>query len=93
MPNAAKMTSNTPIAQLRKEFWEAPDEALLDRKTTAAGVNRSMGWMELKATSGGGIPFYKCGRLCLYRKSDALKWLESNSIKVDSTSEYDLIGG
>jgi hypothetical protein len=77
------------ISELRIDFWNAPNEALLDRETTAAGVVRSLGWMELKAITGGGIPFLKCGRRCLYRKSDSLAWLEANSKRVNSTSEYD----
>lgn len=80
--------ANTSISELRTEFWEAPNCALLDRQTTAAGVGYSLGWMELKAIHGGGIPFLKCGRRCLYRKSDTLAWLEANSKRVQSTSEY-----
>jgi hypothetical protein len=80
-----KQTTN----DLRNNFWSAPNDALLDRETTAAGVVRSIGWMEIKAVKGGGIPYLKCGRRCLYRKSDALAWLEANSKRVHSTSEYD----
>lgn len=58
------------IAELRAEFWNAPDHAMLSRKVTAAGICRSVGWMELKATQGGGVPFTKIGNLCLYLKSD-----------------------
>lgn len=69
-------------------FWEAPNEALLDRKTTAAGMGMSMGWMELKATHGGGVPFMKCGKRCLYKKSDVIKYIDDNYIIASSTSEY-----
>ena len=75
-------------SDLRNNFWNAPTDALLDRETTAAGIVRSRGWMELKAVTGGGIPFLKCGRRCLYRKSDTLCWLQTNSKLVYSTSEY-----
>jgi hypothetical protein len=78
------------LVELRQEFWSAPPEALLNRQTVAAGILRSLGWMELKAVTGGGIPYFKCGRRCLYRKSDALTWLEKNSKRVHSTSEYTL---
>lgn len=88
MLEQSNLTTNKSKAELRTEFWNAPLEALLDRQTTAAGVNHSMGWMELKAVTGGGIPYLKCGRRCLYRKSDALAWLEANSKRVQSTSEY-----
>jgi hypothetical protein len=76
------------IAELRAEFWSAPDNAELPRNVTAMGIGRSVGWMELKALTGGGIPYRKVGRRVLYRKADALAWLEANSQRVHSTSEY-----
>jgi hypothetical protein len=78
------------VAKLRAEFWESAPEALLSRAITAAGVARSIGWMELKASKGGGIPFLKNGKRVLYRKADTLAWLEANSQLVSSTSEYKL---
>ena len=75
------------ISDLRKEFCNAHPDELLDRPTTAAGIGYSMGWMEMKATIGGGPPFYKRGRHVLYRKSDTMKWFEQNSKLVHSTSE------
>ena len=85
-----KQISNTPsTAQLRSEFWLAGDQELLNRATIAAGIGRSIGWLELKAVTGDGIPYLKCGRRCLYRKADALAWLAQNSKRVKSTSEYD----
>jgi hypothetical protein len=69
MPKVIHPKPVKSVAELRAEFWNAPDDALLDRKTVAAGIHRSIGWMELKAIHGGGIPFYKCGRRCLYRKT------------------------
>ena len=77
-----------PIAELHAEFWSAPDNAELPRNVTAMGICRSVGWMELKALTGGGIPYRKVGRRVLYRKADALAWLEANSQRVHSTSEY-----
>jgi hypothetical protein len=76
------------IAELRAEFWSAPDNAELPREVTAAGICRSVGWMELKALTGGGIPYRKVGRRVLYCKADVLAWLEANSQRVHSTSEY-----
>jgi hypothetical protein len=76
------------IPDLRNDFWKSPDDALLDRRTTAAGLIRSNAWMELKATTGGGPPFLKCGRRVLYRKRDVLAWLEANSLQASSTSAY-----
>ncbi|MBF0283962.1 MAG: DNA-binding protein [Magnetococcales bacterium] len=55
---------------------------------TAAGIGYSVPWMELKAVHGGGIPYRKIGRRTLYKKRDALAWLEANSQRVKSTSEY-----
>jgi hypothetical protein len=81
-------TQKRTIAELRAEFWSAPDNAELPRDVTAAGICRSVGWMELKAHIGGGIPYRKVGRRVLYRKADALAWLETNSQRVHSTSEY-----
>jgi hypothetical protein len=75
------------IAELRAEFWSAPDNAELPRNVTAMGICRSVSWME-KALTGGGIPYRKVGRRVLYRKADALAWLEANSQRVHSTSEY-----
>jgi len=76
------------VFALRNEFWVAPVEALLDRATTAAGLGRSIAWMELVATRGGGPSFLKFGRRVLYRKGDVLSWLERNSIPATSTSNY-----
>jgi hypothetical protein len=88
MPKQKQYGLNKTEPQLRKEFWDAPLEALLDRRTIAAGIMRSKGWMELRALKGGGVPYLKCGRRCMYRKEDALKWLEENSQQVDSTRDY-----
>jgi hypothetical protein len=76
------------IAELRAEFWSAPDNAELPREVTAAGICRSIGWMEWKAIAGDGIPYRKVGRRVLYCKTDVLAWLEANSQRVHSTSEY-----
>lgn len=74
--------------KLKSEFWNASDDTFFDRKTTACVVLRSMGWMELTATNGKGIPYYKNGRRCMYKKTDTLKWLKENSQFVTSTSDY-----
>jgi hypothetical protein len=73
---------------LRAEFWPAPLDALFDRSTVAAALNRSNAWLEMKATAGGGPPFLKFGRRVLYRKRDVLAWLDKNSISASSTSSY-----
>jgi hypothetical protein len=87
MPTIPKDKIKTD-ADLRSEFWSAPDQALLSRKVTAAGICRSVAWLQLKATEGGGIPYLKNGKYVLYRKSDTLAWLKASSQLVTSTSEY-----
>ncbi|MCW7540660.1 hypothetical protein OOT46_22840 [Aquabacterium sp. A7-Y] len=74
-------------AELRADFWRAPSEALLDRKTAAAGLGYTIGWMEWAATHGGGPLFTKIGRSVRYRKADVLAWLDANSRRVRSTAE------
>src|SRR5262245_40789404 len=91
MPKQKTHSLNKTVTELRKEFWNAPLEALLDRRTIGAGIMRSKGWMELRALKGGGVPYLKCGRRCMYRKADALKWLEENSQRVDSTCDYNRV--
>ena len=75
-------------ADLRREFTEAHAEEFLTRPVVAAGIGYSLSWLELAATRGGGPPYYKRGRRVLYRKGDVLAWLEQNSQRVSSTSEY-----
>lgn len=70
-------------------FLSAPADALLPTKIVAAYLNKSISWFNNKAISGGGIPFIKLGNKRLYQKQDVLGWLESNTKKVCSTSEYE----
>lgn len=70
-------------------FLSAPADALLPTKIVAAYLNKSISWFNNKAISGGGIPFIKLGNKRLYQKQDVLGWLESNTKKVYSTSEYE----
>ena len=76
------------MQNLQKEFIEAPLGALLNSKIVAAFINRSVSWLNCKAVSGAGIPYTKIGNRRLYLKQDVLNWLEQNSQKVNSTSEY-----
>jgi predicted DNA-binding transcriptional regulator AlpA len=65
-------------AALRSEFWDAPDDAWLDRKTVAAGLGMSISWLEKLATQGNGPPYRKMGkRRVLYRKRDVVAWFEN----------------
>ena len=54
MPKRVQRPPRASIADLRADFWRAPDESLLDRKTTAAGMGYTVGWLEFVATNGGG---------------------------------------
>ena len=69
-------------------FLSAPADALLPTKIVAAYLNKSISWFNNKAISGGGVPFIKLGNKRLYQKQDVLDWLELNTKKVNSTSEY-----
>ena len=70
-------------------FLSAPADALLPTKIVAAFLNKSISWFNSKAVSGGGIPFIKLGNKRLYQKQDVLNWLDNNTKKVNSTSEYE----
>ena len=71
----------------RAEFWRAPIESLLDRKTAAVGMCSTVGWLEWAATNGGGPVLTKIGRSARYRKSDVLAWLDSNCRRIRSTAD------
>jgi hypothetical protein len=76
------------IAALRDYFWSAPADALLDRKTVAAGLNRSVSWLEHFVTRGGGPEYLKVGRhRVLYVKRTVLAWFEEYSKRLTSSSE------
>ena len=69
-------------------FLSAPADALLPTKIVAAYLNKSISWFNCKAVSGSGIPYIKLGNKRLYKKQDVLDWLDSQTSKVTSTSEY-----
>ena len=51
--------TNKTINELRKEFIEADEEALLKTAVVSAYMGLSIPWFNNKAVSGGGIPFTK----------------------------------
>jgi predicted DNA-binding transcriptional regulator AlpA len=64
-------------AALRFEFWAAPDDAWLDRKTVAAGLGMSVSWLEKLVTQGSGPPYRSVGtRKVVYRRRDVLRWFD-----------------
>lgn len=91
MPHRAQSIRRISTADLRTEFWRAPNESLLDRKTTAAGIGYTVGWLESVATNGGGPVLTKIGRSVRYRKSDVLAWLKANSRRIRSTAELGVV--
>ena len=76
--------------KLTKEFLEASPKALLNTKIISAYTGLSVSWFNCKAVSGGGIPYRKIGHKRLYLKQDVLDWLEANTKKVTSTSQYEV---
>ena len=87
MPNRVHTQPRSSTADLRAEFWRAPNESLLDRKTAAVGMCSTVGWLEWAATNGGGPVLTKIGRSARYRKSDVLAWLDANSRRIRSTAD------
>jgi hypothetical protein len=75
------------VAAKRSEFWTAGIDFELPRDVTAAGLGKSLAWMEKAAIEGGGPPYRKTGRTVLYRKGDVLEWLNANSQRVTSTAQ------
>jgi hypothetical protein len=87
MPKRVRTQHRSSTADLRAEFWRAPDESLLDRKITAVGMGYTVGWLEWVATNGGGPVITKIGRSVRYRKSDVLAWLKANCRRIRSTAD------
>jgi len=87
MPKRVRTSIDPSVAELRGDFWRAPQEALLDRKTAAAGMGYTVGWLEWTATNGGGPILTKIGRSVRYRKSDVINWLDANSRRIERTSD------
>lgn len=46
MPKRVQPPQRVSAADLCTEFWRAPDQALLNRKTAAAGMGYTVGWLE-----------------------------------------------
>ena len=88
MPNNPLHLKKKSQINLRSEFWASPPESLFDRHYVAAAISCSVGLLEQQAVHGGGIPYLKLGRKCLYRKQDVLDWIAQKSIKATSTAEY-----
>lgn len=68
-------------------FWAAPDQAFFDQKTIAAVLCCSESKMERDRWAGGGIPYYKIDRRCLYRKADVVKWVEAHASAFSASAQ------
>lgn len=79
------MRNNTPLERV-KLFWSAPEESLFCQKTISLVVGLSEKWFERKRYRGGGIPYIKLGRRCLYQKADVVSWIRQHQ-KLTSTSD------
>ncbi len=78
--SAQIMNKNFQIAnEIKKEFWNAPPEALFDRKAIAAVLEYKVSWLERNAwAKKNSIPYLSGPRKCLYRKMDVLAWIEKH---------------
>lgn len=74
---------------LINEFLEASPKALLNTKVVSAYTGLSVSWFNCKAVSGGGMPYTKIGHKRMYLKQDVLDWLDKNTKKTESTSQYE----
>ena len=74
-------------ATLHFIFWNSPRDALVDRKTVAAGLCLSTNFLEQKALTGGFAPFVKIGRKCFYSKRAVLAWVQETGRVFRTTSD------
>jgi hypothetical protein len=73
--------------ELRREFYELPDEAYVDRDTAAAAALLRRESMESYAMKGGGPPYTRIGRRALYLKRDVLDWIAKRGRRVENTAQ------
>lgn len=66
-------TNSKYLTQLRIQFWEAPNQSLLQRNCVAAAFYRSTRWLWEHEKSGTAPPHIQIGNLTLYKKEDVLK--------------------
>ena len=85
--NPVLNASSTNLAEIFKEFWDAPPSAFFNQKTVAAIRNVSEKTLERDRWMGAGIPFRKINGRVLYQKSDVIAFLEGHAL-VTSTSQY-----
>lgn len=81
------MESKPDLAELRREFWSLPENALVDRDTAGAAVYLGRESMESLAIKGGGPPYTRIGRRALYLKRDVLSWAAKSGQRVENTAQ------
>ena len=59
---------------------------LLDEKTVAPLIGKSVAWLQRKRWEGGGIPYRKLGRHVRYSHADVMAWINQHPLQ-QSTSE------
>lgn len=69
--------------ELITQFTEAPEETLFSTTDIAHVLGVSTAKLEFDRHLGRGLPYYRVGRFCRYKKSDVLKWLEQQKISPD----------
>ena len=74
-------------SELSRLFWAAPDAALLDRRTAAAGLGYTVAWLEAVAGRGEGPSYTRIGRRIRYRKADVLAWLARHGERITPSDE------
>jgi len=74
-------------AELRREFYQLPDDAWVDRDTAGAAAHLGRDSMEQYAMKGGGPPYTRIGRRALYRKRDILDWIVKKGRSVKHTAQ------
>lgn len=76
MPPNLVRAAGPSRAELLRDFYEAPEEALFDQRMVAAVKNCSTAKLERDRWAGTGIPFVKDGRRVRYVKRDVLADLQ-----------------
>ncbi|MGH8082651.1 MAG: helix-turn-helix transcriptional regulator [Lysobacter sp.] len=74
-------------SELSRLFWAAPEAALLDRRTAAAGLGYTVAWLEAVAGRGEGPAYTRIGRRVRYRKADVLTWLAKYGERITPSDE------
>ena len=78
----------TNINELRNEFIEANDFALLPTEVVSSYLGLSLAWFHAKAVKGNGIPFRKIGHRRMYQKNEVIFWINAHCPKILRAGQY-----